>query len=371
MKIGIDTFGCDHARSGAGNYLRSLTLFLPQEKDVNYELFGTEMDRFSYKSEYEMAYTAVNVPDSIGAERFWHNFALKKLIAKQNYDVVLYPVAARNLPLKIKYSGVAVVNDIVSSQYEITKDKWYKKLINKGFKNITQIIAASNFIKNDLIQLGINETKIQVIYNGLDNSLFFQKPEVSTDIIDISPFAIKRPYFIYSSSIHNAQKKHIELIKAFELFKEKTHLPHRLVLSGINGAYTEKIKKFIFLQKYAADIFITGYFPHSSLPALYAGAEACIFPSVCEGVGFPVIEAMAVGIPVACSKSGALPEITGGNALFFDSDNIEDIELSMEKIIIDKKNCEKNILQGLKWVKQFNWENTANKTVEVLKKSVK
>ena len=106
------------------------------------------------------------------------------------------------------------------------------------------------------------------------------------------------------------------------MFKEKTGLPHRLVLAGEEGAYAEEVQKAAFDSSAATEIFMTGYFPREGFPELYRNSEMCVFPSVNEGVGLPVLEAMATGIPVACAKAGALPEIAGNNVLFFVSDNI-------------------------------------------------
>ena len=90
------------------------------------------------------------------------------------------------------------------------------------------------------------------------------------------------------------------------------------------------------MSEAASDIFITGYFPHENFPELYRNADACIFPSVNEGVGLSVLEAMVTGLPVACSNKGTLPEITGGKTLYFDSDNVQEMADVIEKIIVDE-----------------------------------
>ena len=183
----------------------------------------------------------------------------------------------------------------------------------------------------------------------------------------IKPFAIRRPYFLYASTMSSPLKRHVELIKAFEVFKRKTNLPHRLVLAGSEGQCSESIKKAAITSPYASDIFITGYFPHESFPALYAGSDGCLFPSEIEGVGLPVLEAMATGIPVACSKNGALQEIAGDKAILFDSSNIDDMAAAIEKIATDSKLRKKMIKEGIEWAKKFDWQQTADDTLEVLK----
>lgn len=368
MKIGIDTFGCDHARSGLGTYLLSFVSNIPKSDDVKIELFGSELDHYTYTSGKEIDFAPVPIGDSLNAERLWHFSNCPKFVKNQQYDVVLYSAPDRVLPVNFKVPGIAIINTVLSNSVEGKKD-WIQKLqVKRGLYKVQKIIAASNFIKQDLIEHGIDEEKIEVVYNGIDHKLFFPSIDLAGDIVDVKPFSIKRPYFIYGSKLSGPEKKHIELIKAFSLFKEKTGLPHRLVISGADGQYSAEIHKAAFESKFASDIFLTGYFPHESFPQLYAGAEACIFPSVNEGVGLPVLEAMATGVPVACSNQGALPEISGNKAIYFNSDNIEEIASIMEKIVSNAVIRNELVKKGVEWAANFSWEKTVSETLEIAKK---
>lgn len=367
MKVGIDTFGCDHGRSGIGSYLYSLVSNLPKAENVEYELFGTEMDRYTYTANTGYSFAGVNVPDSLTAERLWHAFSVNKFARKRGYSAVLYAAGSKILPLHFTVPGVAIVNGIVSNLITSEKDIWYKKSILKSLSRADVIIASSQCVKKDLEKAGINKTRIEVIHNGIDHSLFYPQTVLSDEVLEIKPFAIKRPYFIYASRLQSAEKKHIELIKAFTLFKEKTGLPHRLVLAGADGPYSDEVHKAAFQSSFANDIFLTGYFPHETFPELYRGAEACIFPSVNEGVGLPVLEAMSCSIPVACAKAGALTEIAGNNALYFDSDNIEEMASVMETIVTDKEVRQRLIDASPEWTKRFSWEKTVSLTLDVIK----
>ncbi len=366
MFVGIDTFGADHGRSGIGSYLLSLVKELPVLEGVSYGFFGSEVDRYTFTGNTQYAFESVGVPDTLSAERIWHVFRANRFAAKQGYDVVLYAAGSRILPRTFKVPGVPVVLDIVSSKIKETTDPWQKKRMIRSLSKAPCIIAASKFIKKDLERSGVTCPNIEVIHNGIDHSLFFPKEISADETLDIKPFAIKRPYFIYASRLQGPEKHHKELIQAFTIFKEKTGLPHRLVLAGSDGPYAEEVHKAALASPYASDIFITGYFPHESFPELYRGAEACIFPSVNEGVGLPVLEAMATGLPVSCAKAGALPEVAGNNALFFDSDSPEDIASCMEKTVTDSSLRSSLISGGLEWAKRFSWQKTAEKTLSVL-----
>lgn len=372
MKIGIDTFGCDHARSGLGTYILSFMANLPQMEDIEFELFGSELDRFTYNSGKDVPFVAALAgQSSLSAERRWHFTMGGKFAASRAYDLVLYPAPERVLPISFKTPGIAVVNSVLSSLVEGKKD-WIQKLqIKRGLLKVQKIIAASRYIRDDLISHGIDAEKIEVVHNGIDHKLFYPQLDLDGEIVDIKPFAIKKPYFIYGTSLSGPEKKHVELIKAFSLFKKNTGLPHRLVLAGSDGSYSSEVHKAAFESEFASDIFLTGYFPHESFPQLYAGSEALIFPSVCEGVGLPVLEAMATGVPVACSSSCALPEIGGQAVMYFDSDNIEELASIMTKLASDEEVRKSLIQKGLEWSSNFRWENTVLKTVEIAKKLIK
>lgn len=367
MIIGIDTFGCDHARSGLGTYMLSFSSAITQTDDVRFELFGSELDRFTYTSGRDIEFTSVPVADNLSSERTWHFTSANKFVHSRKYDVVLYSAPEKVLPICFKVPGIAVVNSVLSSMVEGRKD-WIQKIqIKRGLYKVQKIIAASNFIKEDLVSHGIDGSKIEVVYNGIDHKLFFPQLQIDEETVDIKPFAIRRPYFIYGSRLSGPEKKHVELIKAFSAFKQKTGLPHRLVLCGSDGSYSAEVHKATFDSPFASDIFLTGYFPHESFPQLYAGSQGLIFPAVNEGVGLPVLEAMATGVPVACASSGALPEITGDAAMFFDPDNVQNLALVLEKLATEPLLCAGMIQKGLERAKMFNWETTVSQTVQVAK----
>lgn len=361
MNFGIDTLGCDHGRSGLGAYLASMTEHLPDADGTEWTLFGEEIDRYTYASGKKIQYVAVNVKDSPLSQKLWHFLHADSFARRHRLSAVLYPAATSLMPPLLSVPGAAVVSGLPRALHGG---------IRRSLRRADAIIAPSMFIRKKLVECGIPEEKITVIHNGIDHSLFFRRPaeQVIAETVDIKPFAVKRPYFIYASKLTDAGKKHLELIEAFSLFKERTKLPHRLVLAGDAGAYSGAVNSAALESPASHDIFITGYFPHESLPDLYAASDACLVPSVNEGIGLNVLEAMATGVPVACANAGALPEMAGGNALLFDADNVEDIADAMEKITGDEKARQKMIDEGLKWAERFNWQNTAAQTCAVLQK---
>ena len=204
MKIGIDTFGLNHSRSGLGSYISSFTSNLPQSDDFykenKIELFGSEIDRFTYTSGKRISFEGIKLSDDHKAERLWHIMKFKKFVKKQKYDAVIFPLISNCFPIKTNIATVAIVNTVFSSLIE-GKSQAERRILKKVVKKSTLIVAATRFIKDDLVQNGIAEEKISVIYNGIDHKLFYPQMESNPEIVDIKPFAIKKPYFIYPSRI--------------------------------------------------------------------------------------------------------------------------------------------------------------------------
>lgn len=359
MKVGIDTFGLDHGESGLGAYLFYLMKNLSPSDDIQYELFGHESDRYTYKANFDVEFTSIDISDSIKAQKRWHFWKANRFFRLRKYDLVLFFAAIRMLPHSVSTKAIAIVNDLVSQSEDPVKIK--------RLKRVHKIIVPTKYVKEELVKLGVSAEKIVVISNGIDHSLFYQRNLLDTDYVDIKPFAIKKPYIIYPTRISDSEKNHIQLIKAFDKFKEKTGLPHRLVLAGSHDEYAETLQDVVLSSKYASDIFMTGFFPHDELGSLYSNAEACIFPSSKEGVGLPIIETMASGIPVACSNKAALPEMAGGNAVLFDPENLEEIAESIEKVIVDTTLRQSLIKKGMDWAATFTWQSVAVKIQQLIR----
>ena len=120
MKVGIDVFCSDHGRSGIGSYIHSFVknLYLlkenPKYSDIDFELFGSELDRFTFDSEkLRVEYKGINISDTVSSERAWHIFKLKKFAKKNKYDYLLFPAGSRMLPLSFSTKGIAPVAPMI------------------------------------------------------------------------------------------------------------------------------------------------------------------------------------------------------------------------------------------------------------------
>ncbi|MDR2102573.1 MAG: glycosyltransferase family 4 protein [Treponema sp.] len=374
MKIGIDTFACDGGKSGIGVYLTQLLKRIPPSGAL-YELFGWDFDRFAYS---ETASNLEFIPQCFingrTANALWHLFKYPQFARARSYDACFFPAAHRQLPYHTPCPAVGVVHDMAAYHDSRKIRKSLGAVLGRALPNSLQrldrIIAVSNWVKQELIDLvRVKETKIEVVPNGIDLSAFYPRPRNEESVVLIQPFSFRRPYVLYTSRIDFPVKNHITLIKAFEIFKEQTKYPHRMVFAGADHQGAEKVKEAAAASPYRNDIFFTGHFPGKSLPELYAGADIVVIPSMYEGFGMGVLEAMASGVPVACARAASLPETAEHAALYFDPQNAEDMADRMVALTTNREIYRECRRLGLERVKSFSWDRCAERTLAIIQET--
>ncbi len=235
-------------------------------------------------------------------------------------------------------------------------------------KNADKIIAISNSTKNDILSLypKTKEEKIEVIYHGYDKSLF--KSDISKlEVQKVnSKFKIQNSKFILFVGTIQPRKNIEILLEAFAILKrEEKYRPLKLVIAGSPGWLSENIVEKI---KKTADVIMTGKFETKNLPALLAGAKVFVLPSLYEGFGLPVIEAMACGVPVVVANNSSLSEIAGDSALLFNPKSADNLAKILRDIL-ESENLQNDLRKkGLERAKYFSWEKCARETLEWLKK---
>ena len=373
MKIGIDTFASDSGQSAIGAYLLHLLKRIPPS-GARYELFGWEFDKFAYS---DVAPDLEFIPRcSIKgryANSFWHLVKYPKLAQSRAWKACFFPAAHKLLPSKSPCPTVGVVHDM--APWWDRKNKEYfntlvKFLLPNALRNLDRIIAVSQWVKEELIDItGINENRIEVVYNGIDSSSFFPRPRGEESVLLIQPFSFRRPYVLYASRLEHPIKNHLKLIEAFGIFKERTRYPHRLVLAGGDSKGSDRVKEAVDASPYRNDIFLTGHFPGSSLPELYSGADIVVIPSLYEGFGMGVLEAMASDVPVACARAASLPETAEHAALYFDPNDEEDMADRMVMLTSNRELHRECRRLGLERVKHFSWDKCAMRTLEIIQET--
>ncbi|MBT2689114.1 glycosyltransferase family 4 protein [Bacillus sp. ISL-47] len=293
---------------------------------------------------------------------------IHKAIHENQLDVWFCPLHKSYLS-NIRIPVVAVIHDVLHTSYPdfVSGDlEWNNQYYQKFTPNFDAMITVSSFSKEAIVRnLGIPEEKIHVIYEDAP-SVFSSPPDLKTKEAVREKYRLPDAYAFYPAS-YNPHKNHHSLLNAFLLLKEKYNMPLSVVLTGYfykgNKVY-EEVLQFIKKNKLEAFVKLLGYIPAKEMPYLYYNSSFIVFPSLYEGFGIPLVEAMKTGTPIVCSDRGSIPEITGGAALMFNPEDPEEMALQMLQVH-DKK--QELIKKGAERAKTFSWKKSAQDTLAVFR----
>lgn len=235
--------------------------------------------------------------------------------------------------------------------------------IRKALKKAKAVIAVSENTKKDL-QEKFHAENVHVIYNAASKS-FKQIPK--SELADfILQTRLPKNFFLAVGTLI-PRKNYVRLMRAFALFR-KNNPGHNLIIVGKKGWNYHEIENAIKEYRLSGEVHILGYLSEKSLAGLYNLAQALVFPSLYEGFGIPLLEAMQCGCPVIASNTSSIPEVTGDAAIMIDPHSPEEIAEAMEKITKDSDLRSTIIEKGHAQSKKFSWEKAAKELVEIMAK---
>jgi glycosyltransferase involved in cell wall biosynthesis len=240
---------------------------------------------------------------------------------------------------------------------------WYRFMVPRLIRSARRVIAVSEFTKRRLVETtGVNPTKIHVIPNGVDERFRCCAPDAAEAIRDRLGLPSER--YVLSLGTLEPRKNLNGQLDAWSRCVERLPADTWLIVAGRTG------QRHVFgdakTGRVPARVHFTGFVPDSELPMLYAGALALLYPSIYEGFGLPVLEAMASGTVPIVSNSTALPEVVGDGALTVDPYKSESIAVAIVSLVTNSQMRLDLSRRALRRAQSFNWENTAAMTWEVL-----
>ncbi|MBI5045176.1 MAG: glycosyltransferase family 4 protein [Candidatus Levybacteria bacterium] len=310
-----------------------------------------------------------------GPKKFWTQFALplKLFINKDRPDVFFSP--AHYAP---RFSPVPTVISIMDLAFFHFPEYFTKKDLTQlhswtsySIKNAKAIITISEASKNDIIKFyQVSKEKIHVIYPGIKNKHMLEPHLYSLQKLQ-NTYQIPKNYILFVGTLQ-PRKNINRLIEAFSKLLKEKGLPDdlSLVIVGKKGWKYEEI--LAAPEKYGVEdkVIFLDFVKNEDLQLLYEHAQVFAWPSLYEGFGLPVLEAMKYGCPVVTSNVSSLPEAGGDAALYVDPTKVDDIEKKMYKVLSDKKLRSDMIEKGKNHIKKFSWENAAKQTLSVLEQVV-
>jgi glycosyltransferase involved in cell wall biosynthesis len=243
------------------------------------------------------------------------------------------------------------------------------RLLSGLVRQADAIITISHSSQQDIVEwLGADEAKFEVIANGVDSEFFtpLQDHELVEGRHCLERLKVKSPYLL-NIGANVPRKNKVNLIKAFEILKQRHRVPHQLVLAG-GARLDDACQKAIETSSARDHILNIGYVSDIDALRLLQQADVFVFPSTYEGFGLPPLEAMSCGTPVAMSNTSALPEVGADAAVYFDPLDPEAISESIVHLLSDQTRRRECITSGILRSRSMTWTSNAQKTLAVYKK---
>ena len=376
LKIGFDAKRIVRNGTGLGSYGRTLVhdlsnyplelrLYAPDEgrADLRDQVYQKENIVFSVRKHH---FLGGKTPFSALENAYWRSRGILKDLKRDG--IQLFHGLSGELPFGIHKSGiksVVTIHDLIFLRhpefYNPIDVKLYTWKFRRTLREADHIIAISECTKRDIIEFGgtdVSEDKITLIYQSCS-------PRFNTSLDSkISNINSKLGRYVLSVGSIEPRKNTMLALKALH------HLPDdiSLVLVGRHTAYTDKLTQYAKANGLEHRLHLLHGVPDADLPALYAGAECFVYPSVYEGFGIPIIEAISCGLPVVACTGSCLEEAGGPDSLYVAPDDAIGMADAIHRSLKGADDREERIKRSMEYIRRFSGTDVAGQVVDVYKK---
>ena len=372
MRVGFDAKRAFFNHSGLGNYSRSTIELLAKVKaEHSYILFTPNHEN---RSGFEVPQSVkVVYPRRIikAFEKWWRYVRMGRTLRENKIE--LYHGLSNELPYDIRRSGaksIVTMHDIIFVRYPKLYKPWDRWIYSKKYRRscalADRIIAISQQTKNDLVRFwNISPEKIDVVYQGC-NPIFYEK------ISEEGKRFVRKKYnlperFILSVGTVEERKNVMLVVKA--MAQRGIRIP--LVVCGKWTPYKEQINNYAEANGIDHLLHFYNNINSKDLPAIYQMSECLVYPSIFEGFGIPIIEAMNSGVPVITSQGGVFPETGGDACMYIDPLSVDEMAEALTRVLSDVEYRNELIDRGYKHVLKFREERIAENIIEVYEKTLR
>jgi glycosyltransferase involved in cell wall biosynthesis len=362
MLVGIDASrAITSAPTGTEIYSRELiTALLQLGSPIRYLLYtrsAPPVGLFPQTGNYDLRV----VPFPL----LWTQIRLAAEMLRTPPDVLFVP--AHVLPLLHPPSSLVTVHDLGYLHFPLAHrrmDRQYLDLSTRwNVRAAARVIVDSCATRDDLIlAYGVNRDKIHVVYPALRAGAFRPVGEPAELDRVKERYRLGNDYLIAVGTLH-PRKNYVRLLEAFQALPAL----YQLVIVGKRGWLFQEILATIERLDLGARVRLVDYVLAADLPALYSGARLCVFPSLYEGFGFPVLEAQACGVPVVCSNVSSLPEVAGAGAQLFDPLDTMAMVAALSSVLNDSARRRELVQQGLLNLERFSWQRSAERVLSSIR----
>lgn len=363
LTIGYDAKRIVKNGTGLGSYGRTLINDLSANSSLNLRLYAPDKGRNDLRGQIV---TRDNLqfcyPKRSGIpfeKAFWRSKGIVKDLVKDG--VQIYHGLSGELPFGISRSGVrsiVTIHDLIFLRhpefYNWIDTKIYAWKFFQTIREADHIIAISECTKRDIIEFGnIEDSEISVVYQSYS-------PSFRRQVYDKESSSLPERYILNVGSIE-ARKNVLLAVKAMHYLPEELHL----VIVGRHTKYTDKVSEYVRSHQLEHRVHILHGVSNDLLPAIYAGAESFVYPSVYEGFGIPIIEAISSGLPVVACTGSCLEEAGGPSSIYVDPDDERAMANAITMTLRDAEGRQQRIERSQEYIRRFEGRDVASQIVDL------
>jgi glycosyltransferase involved in cell wall biosynthesis len=373
MKVGIPTYGCDGGKSGISRYVIELIKAMAEQRgDDTLEVLSLPEERGIFVTPEPGVEEICPRGAVAGPPRniLWHLTRLPRVVRERQYDVLFCPAANRRLPWRVCCPVVGTIHDFswlhMSGKYDRFRTFYLTQVLPRMMNRLRFAITVSESSKHDIVaNTTLPAERVRVIPIAMDHTIYNKDSVPDPDVL--ARHGIKGEYVFYVSRLEHPGKNHQTLIRAFEKLCATGDFDTTLVLAGGDFLGAQAVHGLIERSPARDRIQRLGFVDTSDLPSLFAGASVFAFPSLYEGFGIPVLEAMACGVPVVASDCSSIPEVGGDAVSYFDPSDVDALCRELGKLLSDAELRRRRSAAGIARAATFSWARTAQRTWDVLR----
>jgi glycosyltransferase involved in cell wall biosynthesis len=381
MRIGINALGLSPGQVGGVEvYLRNLVVNLGQvDPEDEYLVFISQRNQMAFGSILPPNVRRVLIPPSppssplLRGLRYWGllHSSLAEQLEGSGVDIIHYPDSIINPPgiaLPCVLTSHDIQHEYFPHHFPLKMRLLRKLTYAPSARKARRVITDSQFARETLVQkFRLPAEKVIPIHWGVDAAF---RPDLSlAEVERVRHKYHLPPVFAFYPASTWPHKNHPRLVQAMSLLQRKYHSECKLVLCGQpqwgHGALLAALEGYC-PQK---DVLFLDYVPAEDLPALYRAAWLLVYPSLFEGFGIPLVEAMSCGCPIVCSNVTSLPEVVGDAALLVNPYDVEELADAIQRVLHDEDLRAGLVAKGLARARHFSWERAARQTAQVYRQA--
>ena len=376
LTIGFDAKRIVRNSTGLGSYGRTLVrdlAYLPES--LRLRLYAPDKGHAPLRSQVEgLPRISLCYPKAGASLPFdkalWREYGIVKDLLKDKVQV--FHGLSGELPIGIRKSGirtVVTIHDLIFLRhpefYSWIDGKIYAWKFRHTLKEADHIIAISKCTKRDILEFGnVDASRVSVVYQSCAPR--FTKPISPVEQEQVRMlYGLHKRFILHVGTIE--QRKNILLA-----VKALPDLPAdlSLVIIGRHTSYTNEVLEYVNTHNLSRRVFILHDVPDEHLPALYAQAEAFVYPSVYEGFGIPIIEAISSGLPVVACTGSCLEEAGGPDSLYVPTDDPEALAAAVRQVLKDAPGREERIARSREYIRRFEGNGVASQVLNIYRRLI-